>query len=121
MNDIMTVSGNSNALPASKQVAGLPTGDMHFADSQTNGIGERNVLQRLTKGEVEKGIENMNEDLSLLNRSIKFVVHEETGKLMVRVMEKDSGKLIAEIPPQIILDIEARIEKFIGILFDKKI
>jgi uncharacterized FlaG/YvyC family protein len=37
------------------------------------------------------------------------------------VIEKESNKVITEIPPQILLDIDARIEKFIGILFDKKI
>jgi flagellar protein FlaG len=121
VNDVIAVSGNPNAWPASKQVAGLSTGDIRVADSQGNGIGEKDALRQLTKDDVEKGIEDMNRALSMLNRSLKFTVHEETGKLMVQVIEKESNKVITEIPPQILLDIEARIEKFIGILFDKKI
>ncbi|AEE96762.1 flagellar protein FlaG [Mahella australiensis] len=118
MNDIMAVSGNSSVWPPS---GGLPAEDVRIADSQSDSMGERGAPWKLTRQEVEKGIEDMNKAISMLNRSLKFTVHEETGKLMVQVIEKGSNKVVAEIPPQILLDIEARIEKFIGILFDKKI
>jgi flagellar protein FlaG len=121
MNDIMKVAANSNAWPVSKQTVGLSIEDIRIADSQSDGIGEKGALRQLTKDDVEKGIEDMNRALSMMNRSLKFTVHEETGKLMVQVIDKESNKIITEIPPQILLDIEARIERFIGILFDKKI
>jgi flagellar protein FlaG len=122
MNDITAVSGGQSAWPASSQPAGTTTGGgIRVSDNQSADMGEKGLPGEITRDDIEAGIDNINEAVSMLNRSIKFVVHEDTGKLMVQVMEKESGKLITEIPPHVLLDIEARIEKFIGILFDRKI
>lgn len=123
MNDVTAISGSGqNTWPVSRQpVKPMVEEDIHVLDNQSGNSGEKNLPEQITRDDVEKSIEDMNKALSMLNRSLKFVVHEDTGKLMVQVIDKESGKVIKEIPPQILLDIEARIEKFLGILFDKKV
>jgi len=123
VNDITAISGNGqNTWLVSRQpVKPMVEEDIRVLDNQNDNLGEKNLFEQITKDDVEKSIEDMNKALSMLNRSLKFVVHEETGKLMVQVIDKESGRVIKEIPPQILLDIEARIEKFLGILFDKKV
>lgn len=123
MNDITAISGSGQSTwPVSRQPVKLMVEeDIRVLDNQNDNLGEKNLLEQITKYDVEKSIEDMNKALSMLNRSLKFVVHEDTGKLMVQVIDKESGRVIKEIPPQILLDIEARIEKFLGILFDKKV
>lgn len=55
------------------------------------------------------------------NVSLQFSMHEATGRTMVNVTEQETGKLIRQIPPEQILDLAAKIDDMIGILFDKKV
>jgi flagellar protein FlaG len=52
---------------------------------------------------------------------LQFSVHEDTGQTVVRVVDKDSGKLIRQIPPQELLDLAVKLEDMMGILFDKQV
>lgn len=61
-------------------------------------------------------------DMEALHRvGLQFSVHEDTGQTVVRVVDKDSGKLIRQIPPQELLDLAAKLEDMMGILFDKQV
>ena len=51
---------------------------------------------------------------------LQFAVHEDTGRVVVTVIEESTGQVIREIPPKEILNIAARFEKMIGVIFDKK-
>ncbi|MBW1939447.1 MAG: flagellar protein FlaG [Deltaproteobacteria bacterium] len=55
------------------------------------------------------------------NVSLQFSMHEATGRTMVNVTEQETGKLIRQIPPEQILDLAAKIDDMLGILFDKKV
>lgn len=55
------------------------------------------------------------------NVNLQFSVHKATGRTMVKVTDQDSGKLIREIPPEQVLDLAAKIDDMIGILFNKKV
>lgn len=64
----------------------------------------------------------LNNDMEALHRvGLQFSVHEDTGQTVVRVVDKDTGKLIRQIPPQELLDLAAKLEDMMGILFDKQI
>ena len=55
------------------------------------------------------------------NVGIQFSVHEPTGRTMIRVVDKETEDLIREIPPEEFLDLAAKLDEMIGILFDKKV
>jgi len=64
----------------------------------------------------------LNTDLEAIhNVGLQFSVHNDTGQTVVRVVDKDSGKLIRQIPPQELLDLAAKLEDMMGILFDKNV
>jgi flagellar protein FlaG len=52
---------------------------------------------------------------------LQFSVHDDTGETVVRVVDKDTGELIRQIPPQELLDLAAKLEEMMGILFDKQV
>ena len=52
---------------------------------------------------------------------LHFSVHETTGRTVVRVVDKETEKLIREIPPEEFLNLAAKLEEMIGIIFDKKV
>jgi flagellar protein FlaG len=52
---------------------------------------------------------------------LHFSVHEPSGKIVVTVTEKSSGKVIREIPSSEILQIVAKMDEVVGMIFDKKV
>ncbi|CAG7656163.1 flagellar protein FlaG [Paenibacillus allorhizosphaerae] len=51
---------------------------------------------------------------------LEFSFHKPTKQIMVKVLEKDTGKLIREVPPEKTLDFIASIWKQAGIFVDEK-
>ncbi len=54
------------------------------------------------------------------NVGLQFVVHEDTGRVVVTVIDESTGKVIREIPPSEVLKLAENIDKMIGIIFDQK-
>jgi flagellar protein FlaG len=50
-----------------------------------------------------------------------FSRHKDSGKTIVRVVEKGTNKVIREIPSEEFLDLVHKMDLMIGILFDKKV
>lgn len=48
-------------------------------------------------------------------------VHKETKAIMVKVLNKETGELIREIPPEKTLDLVANMIEIAGIMIDEKI
>ena len=51
---------------------------------------------------------------------LRFSVHEASGKFMVTVIDESSGEIIRELPSSEILDIAAKVENMMGLIFDQK-
>ncbi len=55
----------------------------------------------------------------LNDTELHFTVHEPSGKIVITVTEKSSGKVIREIPSSEILQIAAKMDEMVGMIFDK--
>ena len=70
----------------------------------------------------EKSLESLQNDIKRLHGvDLKFVIHESSGRWMIRVSNRETGELIREIPPEAILDIKARMAEFKGQLLNRSI
>ena len=52
---------------------------------------------------------------------LQFSIHEATGRTFVRVIRGETGEVIREIPPEQILNLAAKIDEMMGILYDQKV
>ena len=52
---------------------------------------------------------------------LDFSIHESTKQIMVKVIERDTGKVIREIPPEKMLDFVAKLCQMAGIIVDEKL
>ncbi|MEK3719050.1 flagellar protein FlaG [Paenibacillus sp. FSL H8-0034] len=52
--------------------------------------------------------------------SLEFSIHTKTNRIMVKVLEKDTGKVIREIPPEKTMDMVAKLWEMAGILVDER-
>ena len=53
------------------------------------------------------------------NVGLCFSVHEATDRTIVKVIDKETEKLIRQIPPEEFLNLADKMDEMIGILFDK--
>jgi flagellar protein FlaG len=51
---------------------------------------------------------------------LKFSIDDKSNTVIVQVIEKNSGKLIRQIPPQEILKLRQRISDLLGMIYDKE-
>lgn len=53
--------------------------------------------------------------------TLEISIHEKTHDIMVKVLNKDTGELIREVPPEKTLDLVSKMMEIAGILVDEKI
>lgn len=86
-----------------------------------NSIGEVDSSQsKVNPEELIKVVDKLNKTSDLYNQGLRFKVHEGTERLMVQIVNEDSGEVIKEIPPEKVLDMEASIRQIVGLIIDKK-
>ena len=49
-----------------------------------------------------------------------FGIHDETNRVTIKLVDKDTKKVIREIPPEKTLDMIAKVWELAGILVDEK-
>lgn len=81
--------------------------------------GKKGLIQKLTGDELEKIKKATNEVLAQLNIQLDFEIDKTLGKVIVKVINKETGKVIRQIPPEEMLKIAKRMEEMSGILIDK--
>lgn len=52
------------------------------------------------------------------NVDLQFSVHKASGQVMVTVTDDNTGEVIREIPPKEILNIAAKFDEMVGLIFD---
>ena len=75
-------------------------------------------------GLLEEKTGQLNRAMEIFNKRLRFEVHDETERIMVKILEKrvdNTDEVIREIPPERVLDMLARIEEMIGLLIDERI
>ncbi|UWG98310.1 flagellar protein FlaG [Dehalobacter sp. DCM] len=71
--------------------------------------------------EVEQAAEKMNRLLGLINKRMKFEIHDKTNRVMVKIIDEDSGEVLSEVPPKKLLDMLSSLDDFVGLLVDEKV
>ena len=54
------------------------------------------------------------------NVDLRFSVHKASGQIMVTVIDESTGKVVREIPQSEILELAAKMDEMVGMIFDKK-
>jgi len=62
--------------------------------------------------------DELNEFLKQSNRRAQYYVHEGTKRLAVKIIDNETQEVIREIPPEAVLELAAKIEKFSGLFLD---
>ena len=66
----------------------------------------------------EKAVEQLNKNMS--HSEAVFGIHEATNRVTIKIVDKDTHKVIKELPPEKTLDMIAKVWELAGILVDEK-
>ncbi|UCD38494.1 MAG: flagellar protein FlaG [Fidelibacterota bacterium] len=55
------------------------------------------------------------------NTKISFDVDEDTGRAVVRVLNKETGEIIRQVPPEELLTLVARMRQLSGLIFSQEV
>ena len=74
--------------------------------------------QQATNEKIRKAIEQLNKNLP--NSEAVFGIHDETNRVTIKIVDKESKEVIKEFPPEKTLDMIAKVWEMAGILVDEK-
>ncbi len=95
------------------------SGESGSPQQQAAGSGKAQVQQK--SEQLKKAIAEMNKKINNSNEEAVFGVHEDTNRIMIKIMDKETKEVIKEFPPEKTLDMIARIWEMAGILVDEKL
>ena len=88
-------------------------------DGENGGQSQQQEQQPSASAEaVKKAVEEMNKKMA--NSVAQFGIHEETNHITIKIVDKETKKVIKELPPEKTLDMIARVWEMAGILVDEK-
>lgn len=76
--------------------------------------------EKLSEKTIKEAIENTNKKLVATDRKFEFSVNEETNDIIVKVINKETDKVIREIPSEKILDMVAKMMELAGLFVDER-
>ena len=87
-------------------------------DSQSGQDNSYSNQQQANNEKIKKAVEQLNK--SMPHSEAIFGFHDETNRVTIKIVDKDTKEVIKELPPEKTLDMIARVWEMAGILVDEK-
>ena len=91
-------------------------GDGTNSSSAENQQGSKS--QQPSKEQLKDAVSQMNKKME--NSEAVFGIHEGTNRVTIKIVDRDTKKVIKELPPEKTLDMIAKVWEMAGILVDEK-
>ena len=78
-------------------------------------------IAEMRKAEVDAAVDQIQKIADMFDRELKFQVNDRLNKVVVKVIDTSTDKVIREIPSQEIQRLQLQIQETIGLLFDQSI
>jgi flagellar protein FlaG len=70
--------------------------------------------------ELQKLIEEVKRKFDMLSKYLKIDIDRELEMPVVKIMERDTNRVIRQIPPDYLLELMKRIDQLLGLLVEKE-
>ncbi|MCM1089566.1 MAG: flagellar protein FlaG [Butyrivibrio sp.] len=90
-------------------------------NAQNKGQGNNSPDQKqdqMNSEQIRKTIEKLNK--RMMNSEAIFGIHEDTNRVTIKIVDKDTKEVIKELPPEKTLDMIAKAWELAGILVDER-
>lgn len=92
--------------------------DGQNADGRAKEQQQTQQMQQTANEKIKKAVEQLNKNMT--RSAAVFGIHEETNRVTIKIVDKDTKELIREFPPEKTLDMIAKVWELAGILVDEK-
>ena len=95
------------------------------AVKETDSSGKGNQNDNQDENNSQKQNEAIRNAVNKINKSASnteavFGIHDETNRVMIKIVDKESKKVIKEFPPEETLDMIAKVWELAGLMVDEK-
>ena len=116
-----TTASVTRSQPEDEKSGGEAGSQQQSANAKTQQQANiRQAREQQQSEQLKKAIMEMNRRINNSNEEAVFGVHEDTNRIMIKIMDKETKEVIKEFPPKKTLDMIARIWEMAGILVDEK-
>ena len=77
--------------------------------------------EAMTVPQLEKVAKQLQEFIGTMNRGLEFSVDEDSGRDVIKVIDKNSGELIKQYPSEEVLSLVSKLSEATGTFIDSKI
>lgn len=79
------------------------------------------TAQPLEREQLEEMAQQLQDFMGEMNRSLQFKVDEDSGRDVIKVLDKDSGEVIKQYPSEEVLSLVSKLSESAGILIDQTV
>ena len=115
--DKSTVS-NSASTAAADQTEHNNEMTAQAAETTDTDKTEQEEKQTAASKQIRKTIDEINR--KAVNSEAIFGIHDKTNRVMIKIIDKDTKKVIKEYPPEKTLDMIAKVWEMAGLMVDEK-
>lgn len=116
---VQPVSGSTEANPQVEKIApDSTTVVVAKSDGKQDGSSNEAQNQQPSNEQIKQAVEKLNK--SMTNSEAVFGIHEATQRITIKIVDKESKKVIKELPPEKTLDMIAKVWEMAGLLVDEK-
>lgn len=111
---------NDSQEPPLVQPVAKPEQGAQSKEVASNKTGQDRNQTQQDPGTTKTLVKEIQSYLDNLNIQLQFKVREKTGDMVVRVLDRESGDVIRQLPPEDLLELRDKLDELRGVLFDKK-
>ena len=96
----------------------VPKGKQAVKDGASDPPIGKEILE--DKVYLNRAIGNLKDAGDIFKRRLDFKIDEATNRIMVKVIDTETNKVVKEIPPEQLVRLAAKIQEMVGLLVDEE-
>jgi flagellar protein FlaG len=90
-------------------------------EQSKSSISEASKTQAMTPKQLEKVAQQLQDFMGEMNRSLEFLVDKDSGRDVIKVLDKSTGDLVKQYPSEEVLSIISKLSDATGSLIDTEV
>ena len=84
-------------------------------------IKDLQTQNKIDNEQLQKLIQEIQRKFDYLNRYLKITIDDQLEIPVVKILEKDTNRLIRQIPPDYLLELMKKIDEMLGVLMNERV
>ncbi|MFT6207517.1 MAG: flagellar protein FlaG [Colwellia sp.] len=110
-----------SALNKAEAESDLANKTVRIEEQSKNSISEASKTPAMTPKQLEKVAQQLQDFMGEMNRSLEFLVDKDSGRDVIKVLDKSTGDLVKQYPSEEVLGIISKLSNATGNLIDTEI